>query len=500
MNRSRNGRGFATAVAIAVAAAATATAAPSAHAAPSAPTAGTAAVDAQRIDFNGDGRQDLAVGAPDGTIAGAAKSGYVSVVYGRGAQGLDPAVHATFSQNTAGVPGAAEKEDRFGAAVHPADLNADGYTDLVVGAPGEDVGNATDAGMLTILWGSAAGLSTATAVDTGADPGWGVGGYVTAGDYDDDGVVELVARAGGEKLRFLSGIGKDGKPAKATLMYLWPVEGVVATHNLTTGDVTGDGVSDLVMIHTDAEEEDSWRGVLYKGGKGGLTRVGILEDTAGYRLGGQSAAIGDLNKDGYGDIVMGHGRDYYDSDWGKPTKGGALGVAYGGPDGLSTTLKPVWIHQDTEGVPGVSESGDGMGTSVSVADVDADGYADVVTGVPFEDFAGLTDPGAFLILKGSAKGLTGAGSQVYSQETADVPGVAEKGDRFGETVAVLRAAAGEGAQVVVGAPAENAGNGAVWALRSSAAGPTTAGSVSFGPGTMGAPATGAAFGGALGKR
>lgn len=195
---------------------------------------------------------------------------------------------------------------------------------------------------------------------------------------------------------------------------------------------------------------------------------------------------------------MGHGMDIYDSDYGLPTKGGALGVAYGGPNGLSSTLPSAWINQDTKGVPGVCESRDGMGTGVTVADVDGDGYADIVAGVPYEDFSGLTDPGAFLILKGGPKGLTGAGAQVYSQNTSGVPGVAEKGDRFGESVAVLGATSSEGAQVVVGDPKENGGNGVVWALRASATGPTTNGTISFGPGTLGTPATGAAFGSALG--
>ena len=123
-------------------------------------------------DFNGDGHADLAVGAPGGTISGKAGAGYVSVVYGA-TGGVDAARHADFSQNTAGVPGAAEAGDRFGAHVLPVDLNRDGFTDLLVGAPGEDVGSVVDAGMITVLWGGAQGLSTAAAVDTGAPRAYG---------------------------------------------------------------------------------------------------------------------------------------------------------------------------------------------------------------------------------------------------------------------------------------------------------------------------------------
>lgn len=463
---------------------------PVAHAAPRVPQ--------HRADFNGDGHQDLAVGAPGGTVGSAQGAGYVSVVYG-GTHGLDPARHATFSQNSPGVPGAAETRDGFGTTVVPADLDGDGYTDLVVAAPGEDIGPAVDAGMLTILWGGPSGLLPATAVDTGATPHGGLGRILVTGDFDGDGHQDLALRTRSEDVRFLYGTGRDGRPARTSELATWPSEGSVFVRALTAGDVTGDGADDIVVIVNDSDEPDSWRGALYRGGAGGFTRVGILRDPQGYRLSGQSAAIGDLNGDGYGDVVMGHGENIYDSDQDLPTKGGALGIAYGGPDGLSTTLKPAWITQDTAGVPGVAEDYDNMGTSVALADVNGDGYADVLTGVPGETFDGITGAGSVLLLKGTAHGLTGSGARVFSQNSPGVPGVPEKADRFGSTVALLAATTADGAQPVIGDPAENAANGAVWSLRWTRSGPTTTGTVSFGPPTMGAPAAKAQFGAALGQ-
>ncbi|MFI7140706.1 FG-GAP repeat protein [Streptomyces massasporeus] len=76
----------------------------------------------------------MAFAAPYAKVDGKGMAGYVAVVYG-GATGLDPAEHTVISQNTAGVPGAAEAEDGFGEAIAPADLNGDGYTDLAVGPP-----------------------------------------------------------------------------------------------------------------------------------------------------------------------------------------------------------------------------------------------------------------------------------------------------------------------------------------------------------------------------
>ena len=445
--RRTTGRGMAVAIGIAVAAAASATGV--AHAAH--PARGTAvghaaadtAWDPHHIDFNGDGHPDVAVGAPGATVDGATGAGYVSVVYG-GAHGIDSATHATISQDTAHVPGAAATGNGFGTTVVPVDLNGDGYTDLVVGAPGEEAHATVYAGTLTVLWGGPKGLTRGKVVDTGLPSyRFEVGSMLAAGDFD------------------------------------------------------GDGVTDLVVIVTDQDEEDSWRGVLFLGGPNGMTRVGVLKDAKGNFLSGQHAAIGDLNGDGYGDIVMGHGQDGYDSDEGLPTKGGALGVAYGGPKGLSSTIAPVWINQDTQGVPGVGERSDGMGSSVAVADVNGDGYADVVTGVPNEEFSGIVGAGSFLYLKGGPHGLTGTGARVFSQNTAGMPGTAEKDDHFGQAVAVIAAAAGQTAQVVVGDPDENDGNGAIWAMGTTSAGPEVTGTSSFGPGTLGSPAEKAAFGSAL---
>lgn len=73
---------------------------------------------------------------------------------------------------------------------------------------------------------------------------------------------------------------------------------------------------------------------------------------------------------------------------------------------------------------------------------------------------------------------------MFSQNSAGVPGVAEKGDALGESTAL-------GGRLVVGAPAENAGDGSAWALNLSG------NSAAYSPGSFGAPATKAGFGGAV---
>jgi hypothetical protein len=458
------------------------------------------------IDFNGDGHSDLAVGAPRGAVSGLKSAGYVSVVYGASG-GVNPAKHAVISQNSAGVPGGAETGDTFGTKVEPVDFNHDGYTDLLVGAPGEDIGAGAagvDEGMITVLWGSqkglAAGTVAATAVDITADAGTHVGGIFTSGDYDGDGAPDIEFNNRGMTLTTLLGVGADGKVSRIAQLQIWDTEDEAQiVYDLTSGDMNGDGVSDLVMTSTDFDEEDTLRSVIFLGSHDGLVRKGIALAPKLW-LSGMTAVIGDINGDGYGDLVVGHNYDWHQSDAFQPVKGGAVGVAYGGPDGQSTTIPPVWINQDTPGVPGVSESGDQMGADVSVGDVNGDGYADVVAGVPDEDYSGLTDPGSFLLLLGSANGLTGNGSQVFTQNSAGLPGVSEAKDAFGATVAVIPATDTERAQVAAGDPAENAGNGAVWVLHGTATGLTGTNTANYGSATMGAPATGADFGYSLSKR
>ncbi|MFD7242184.1 FG-GAP and VCBS repeat-containing protein [Streptomyces massasporeus] len=85
-------------------------------------------------DVNGDGYRDAVLPAPGANVAGKAEAGAVVVLYGA-KSGLSTSRRAVITQNSPGLPGTAGTEDRFGAATATADLNRDGYADLVVGAP-----------------------------------------------------------------------------------------------------------------------------------------------------------------------------------------------------------------------------------------------------------------------------------------------------------------------------------------------------------------------------
>ncbi|MFD4551811.1 VCBS repeat-containing protein, partial [Streptomyces sp. NPDC058466] len=155
---------------------------------------------------------------------------------------------------------------------------------------------------------------------------------------------------------------------------------------------------------------------------------------------------------------------------------------------------PQVITQDTPGVPGVQERDDSFGSAVSIGDVDGDGYGDILVGNRDETFGGLKQAGTFAVVPGGPHGPTGAGSQVFSQNSADVPGTAESGDHFGDHAFLLDADGDGRAEPVVAATREDSGAGAVWVFRSTSAGATAKGSFSFGARVLGTVAGGAELG------
>ncbi|NNN32737.1 VCBS repeat-containing protein [Streptomyces sp. S3(2020)] len=431
-----------------------------------------------RQDFNGDGYEDLAVGVPYATVGGKKAAGYFAVVLGS-AKGLDLATRKVYSQASPGVPGSPEADDRFGDHVIPVDLDGDGYTDLVAPATGEHwtSGGVAQVHSQTVLWGSATGLSGGTLLQ----PGRLLAGSSLPGDFDGDGHTDLAMPGG---VRF-GPFTRDGVPARTQEVPVYDHDDSVL--DMAAGDVDGDGITDLLSLTMPADwepgDQSSSHHLNYlHGTRDGLTPLTALRNARGAKIeGGSDIELGDVNGDGRDDIVF--GRPYPANGNEEPNDpsqyGSRVGVVLGTAQGPKSG-DPRMLHQDTPGVPGAGEPGDLFGASVEVGDVDGDGYADIVAGNPLEDFSGAQDAGTVAVIPGGAAGPTGAGSKVFSQNTAGVPGTAERRDRFGEAVTLLDTDADHRADLVVGAPGENADAGSVWAFRSTAAGVTTTGSRSFG--------------------
>ncbi|BCL30455.1 FG-GAP-like repeat-containing protein [Streptomyces aurantiacus] len=431
--------------------------------------AATGAVNAQD-DFNGDGYADLVVGAPNATISSKAKAGYVAVTYGS-ASGVSTADKKLISRSTSGVPGSATANQQFGSTFTKGDLDRDGFSDLVIS--GGKAGS-------VILWGSASGLTGGTAIAGYDSP--------QTGDFDGDGKTDLTLFAyqnvEGDDPENATGtvwkgpISRAGTPA-ASLPLLKTGEALSGPVDTTeSGDVNGDGKDDIVALHY--EGDGVWgNSLLLGGGSAGFTKSWVPGEAAGNKMG---TGIGDVNNDGFDDVVVGN-------DWG----GGNVKVALGSATGLSEDRVQTF-NQDSPGFPGAEEEEDEIGGSVSVADVTGDGYADIALGIPGEDVGDIYDTGSVALVPGSASGATGAGTQVFHQNTAGIPGVAENSDEFGVTTALLDLNGDGHRDLAAGSTAENEHNGAVWILNGTASGLTATSSFAFGAGDLGAPATAASFG------
>jgi FG-GAP repeat protein/VCBS repeat protein len=448
---------------------------------------GTAAKSAPvREDFNGDGFQDVATAAPGATVAGQARAGYVVVTYGS-ASGLDAGSSTYISQNTSGVPGVAEADDRFGAKLVARDLDGDGLTDLAVRSSGEQVAATSSYGTVTVLWGRTgpvSGQGAATIEAPAGSSGWNVGVNLTAGDFDGDGSTDLFMRYGDdwETRSVLSGpFTRGGAAADEQQIDMFTTDNDIAT--VAAGDMTGDGADDLATFYV--YENHAEGGKFWQGTASGLSTEPKRLSSA------DTAVVGDFDKDGKGDLATRTVPGGITEDL--PYDSGTVKVYYGTADGPSATRTRT-VTQNSTGVPGTSEKGDQFGARLDAGDVNGDGYADLAAGVPFEAIGTKSAAGAVVLLKGGSGGLSGTGAKAFHQDTSGIPGVAEAGDRFGGAVRLLDVTKDAKAELAVSAPEENK-TGAVWSLRGTSGGLTATGSLAFNPVDLGIPAAGAGFGG-----
>jgi hypothetical protein len=342
--------------------------------------------------------------------------------------------------------------DYFGCAVGAAgDVNGDGYADVIVGADGYS----DSRGRAYVYTGGAGGLSaaavfTATGQDANDHFGYAVG---TAGDVNGDGYADVVV-----------GAYHHGNFAGRVYVYAGGPEGLSATPMFTAtgqgkdvylgrsvrtaGDVNGDGYDD-VIVGGDRYKLWTGRAYVYAGSARGLSATPIFTATGeggnnhfGYAVG----TAGDVNGDGYADVIVGA---YQHGDF-----TGRVYVYAGGAGGLRAT-------------PIFTATGQGQNTSFGRAvgtagDVNGDGYADVVVGANgYSDFMGRA-----YVYAGSARGLSA--TPIFTATGQDV------NSHFGYAVGSAGDVNGDGhADVIVGAyhHGDFAGRAYVYAGRVAGASP-----------------------------
>ncbi|MER5276283.1 FG-GAP-like repeat-containing protein [Streptomyces sp. NPDC002809] len=418
-------------------------------------------------DFNGDGYSDAVLPAPGANVAGKQGAGAVVVLYGS-KSGLSTSRRATITQNTAGVPGAAETNDGFGAATATADLNRDGYADLVVSTPYEDTTQGQDAGTVTVLWGGKKGLTAGTYLPA-----------TTAGKYYGLDIAALGSGPGAKTevlvagyegaMRFTGPFSRNGTYGQAVENRDTPSVGSVAL-----GDFGHDGFPDEVAVT-----------VRMSGLSGGEVYAAAAGSGAQQTGNGLIAATGDVNGDGYADLVVGD-PDEPDSTGANGALGGRVLLWYGSAQGIARDVKPVQLTQNTSGVPGASEKWDNFGGALAVADLNRDGLADIVVGAPQEDTL-QRNAGQVTVIPGRRTGALGGGAYAFTQNSAGIPGADEADDSFGTTVAVGDINKDGRPELFVSAAEENNATGAVWVLPGGTGGPTGKGSIMITASSVGFP-------------
>ncbi|MEU2955435.1 trypsin-like serine protease [Streptomyces xanthochromogenes] len=357
-------------------------------------------VGAPRVtDFNCDGVEDTAIADPKAAVGGKDGAGVVRIVYG-GGKGT-----AEINQDLDWVNGGSEAGDWFGEATDTVDYNEDGCTDLVVGTPSEDLGTATDAGMVDVLYGAPGGIGTGTLKDTNFQQGAGTGSFKSSTAETDDRTGQSIAAgttAAGEPFLVIGSPGEAiGTVAKAGMAFYVRGTTAIAISQDSTGVPGG------------VEANDGFGSTV--AADAGHIVIAAPNETIGTDAGAGNAAVFShtLNSEG------------------RPT--------------------PLFgLDQDLDAVSGGAEPGDQFGKSLALVSYRPSGAATanesiLAVGSPGEDMdidgVSKVDTGMVQTFRITAAGTFSQLNTYYSGTASDaVPGTSEAGDRFGQSVAAVNTA------------------------------------------------------------
>ncbi len=406
-------------------------------------------------DVNDDGYDDAIVGAyRDGENG--LDSGAVYVYLGGGS-----GINANTETKIVASDGMAD--DFFGYSVSGAgDVDRDGYDDIIVGAYHDD-DNGLWAGSAYIYFGSNSGIDRSSEFKIVASDGVtrdAFGASVSgAGDVNDDGYDDIIVGA--------LGVDDNGSRSGAAYYYAGSSGGIDLGSEIKltasdgaasdqfgfsvsdAGDVDGDGYADVIVgarYFPDGNGVETGSAYVYLGGSGGVdldeeTKLKAASAVAPNYYGCSVSSAGDLNDDGYDDVIVGAN--------GHNSNAGSAHVYKGGPGGVDRSTEVELTSTD-------AAPSEQFGTSVSgIGDMDDDGYDDLVVGAPWDDSIGSVS-----VYLGTANGI------VSQSETRITASDATPDAAFGWSVAGIGDSNGDGQDdFITGSP----GDGNNWSPDSGSA-------------------------------
>ncbi|MBI5364600.1 MAG: FG-GAP repeat protein [Planctomycetes bacterium] len=348
-------------------------------------------------DVDGDGQDDLVIGANLVDNASAPDAGAVYVFHGPFVTGSTiPAL----ANNAKLLGETAVSGDRFGTMVELGDVDGDGVLDICAAAPQHDRANpvldptALDTGCVYVFEGGASLASRSAAQADrkldGERRNDRLGNAIAFGDLDGDGLSEMAvgcAQSDPSTPVYLQNAGCVYVVHCGGTLTTGSIEGqapFVLTgeaaedrfgSTVAIGDVDGDGLRDLLVgaPSNDYYEFDGGRVYVFHGGAGFASRIGQLADTklsgmATHNSFGQTLRATDLDGDGITDLLIGAPHADYLNDG-----NGRAYLFYGGP----TLVDSVAVQADAM-FNGENSQDDQLGTALSVVDINGDHIADLV--------------------------------------------------------------------------------------------------------------------------
>nr|CBH36734.1 hypothetical protein containing FG-GAP repeats [uncultured archaeon] len=370
-------------------------------------------------DFNGDGFDDLAIGVPGESIGTTKRAGAVNILFGS-PDGLTSDNNQLWNQNSSGIAGGSEREDKFGFSLAAGDFDGDSFADLAVGVPDESIGTTAGAGAVNIVYGSRDGLTSdnnqlwnqnSSGIAGGSEREDKFGFSLAAGDFDGDSFADLAVGVPDESI----------------------------------GTTAGAGAVNIVYGSRDGLTSDNNQ--LWNQNSSGIAGGSERYDGFGFSL-----AAGSFNGNRFADLAVGVPGESI----GTTAGAGAVNIVYGSRDGLTSDNNQLW-NQNSPGIAGGSEREDKFGFSLAAGDLDGNSFADLAIGVPYESIGTTKRAGAVNIVYGSRDGLTGLGNPIWNQGRLGIADSPEAGDWFGFALAIGDFNGVGSGDLAVGVPLEGMG-------------------------------------------